>query len=285
MTIKRKKKPKKKSLPSGASKPRDLFALYQAAVQDPHDQVANSSLIYADIFGRRATVLREDFCGTFLISVEWVRSDPLRKSICLDIDKTTLNYGRENNFPKLTAVERTRLEVMERNVVSVTTPKSDIILACNFSFFIFKYRATLIQYFLNLFQSLKKQGVVILELAGGPGFIQKAREQRTVDDPKTGKFVYIWDQKKFNPISQNGKYAIHFRFPDGSEMKDAFEYDWRIWNLPEIREAFSEAGFNRTFVYWEKEVRGKSTGQYVRMEEGANDYSWIAYVVGVKDGA
>jgi hypothetical protein len=49
-----------------------------------------------------------------------------------------------------------------------------------------------------------------------------------------------------------------------------------------VRDALREAGFSKTVVYWEKSEQGEGTGDYVRMEEGDNAYSWVAYVVGVK---
>ena len=44
---------------------------------------------------------------------------------------------------------------------------------------------------------------------------------------------------------------IHFEFTNGSRLKRAFTYEWRLWTLPEIRELLGEAGFSRSTVYWE----------------------------------
>ena len=53
-------------------------------------------------------------------------------------------------------------------------------------------------------------------------------------------FTYCWDQSKFNPISNELTCYIHFEFKDGSSIKKAFEYNWRLWSLPEIRECLLE---------------------------------------------
>ena len=65
-------------------------------------------------------------------------------------------------------------------------------------------------------------------------------------------------------------------------MHDTFTYDWRLWTIPEVREAMREAGFDQTAVYWETEHKGEGTGEYVRSEHGDNAYAWVAYIVGVK---
>ena len=80
------------------------------------------------------------------------------------------------------------------------------------------------------------------------------------------------------------QFCIHFRFKDGSALSRAFQYDWRLWTLPEIRELLIEAGFERADVYWEgtdKET-GEGTDVYRRREHAESDPAWIAYVVGVK---
>lgn len=43
---------------------------------------------------------------------------------------------------------------------------------------------------------------------------------------------------------------IHFEFPDGSWIKNAFSYDFRVYTIPEVREALSMAGFRKTHIWW-----------------------------------
>ena len=170
------------------------------------------------------------------------------------------------------------------NVLSITAPKVDVILACNFSYCIFKDRATLVRYLRGCLRSLRKDGVAMLDLAGGPGMIGHARAQNG-QGARDRQIVYTWHQKSYDPISHDAKYAIHFTFPDGTKMQDAFTYDWRLWNIPEVREAMIEAGFSKTAVYWETEHKGEGTGEYMRSEHGDNAYAWVAYIVGINGEA
>jgi hypothetical protein len=266
---------------------KDKYALYEESVQTPPEHAVMFRTIYADTRNgkdeRTPKVLREDFCGTFQIACEWVRLDSKHSSIGIDLDQEPLQYGRKHHLSKLKPNEKIRVKLLNQNVMKVTRPKADIIAACNFSFYIFKERKTLIDYFKSVYKSLNDGGVFILEMAGGPGMIEKLKEQKTYNEKRTGKFTYIWDQKFYNPITHEAKYSIHFKFPNGKIMKDAFTYDWRIWTLAEVREAMSEAGFTESHIYWEKIRKGKDTGEYVKAMQGGNFYSWIAYAVGVKN--
>ena len=63
--------------------------------------------------------------------------------------------------------------------------------------------------------------------------------------------------------------------------KRAFSYDWRMWTIPEIREAMADAGFKATHVYWEGTARnGLGNGVFTRKARGESCQAWIAYVVG-----
>ncbi|MGE3962463.1 MAG: class I SAM-dependent methyltransferase, partial [Planctomycetota bacterium] len=75
-----------------------------------------------------------------------------------------------------------------------------------------------------------------------------------------------------------------FRFRDASEWKRAFTYDWRVWNLPEVRELMLDAGFERADVYWEGTDRktDEGNGIFTRREVAEQCDAWIAYIVGVK---
>ena len=97
-------------------------------------------------------------------------------------------------------------------------------------------------------------------------------------------FTYVWDQSDYNPISGNALLRIHFRFPDGSEMTDAFTYEWRIWGLPELRDIMYDAGFPRVDCYWEgTDEDGESgNGIFTRQEVGEPCDSYVAYLVGFK---
>ncbi len=86
----------------------------------------------------------------------------------------------------------------------------------------------------------------MLDIYGGPEAQVLQFEERECDG-----FTYIWDQDVFNPLTHEYRCKIHFRFPDGTELQDAFEYHWRLWTVPEVRELLSEAGFRSVAVFWE----------------------------------
>jgi hypothetical protein len=131
-------------------------------------------------------------------------------------------------------------------------------------------------------KSLDRKGIFVLELAGGPGMMETTQETRGVYVNGKKKYTYVWDQKNYDPITNEGLYSIHFKVPGRKTLKDAFVYDWRLWTIPEVCDAMKDAGYKETRVYWETEHDGKGTGEYVHMEKGDNSYSWIAYIVGIR---
>ncbi len=257
----------------------DKYQLYERSVQSPSAHLSCFLSIYQDIYHSEPRRLREDFCGTFILSCAWVKRSPRNYAWVVDLDPEPLEYGKKNHWQHLSQPEQKRLSILKRDVLLTTQAKVDLVVACNFSFFIFKERKILLQYFSSCLKSLRNQGVLILEMAGGPGMITSTREQKTVKDQE--KFVYIWDQKSFDPITHDAKYSIHFKLANGTQLKNAFNYHWRLWTIPEVRDLLEEAGFKRSIVYWESTLNGEGTGEYVSMEQGDNAYSWIAYIVGV----
>ena len=265
-------------------KPNKYF-LYEKSVQSPEAHIELVAQIAADLApGRHLKNLREDFCGTSLISCQWVRSHPAHTAVGFDLDPVPLAYGQKHHFSKLTPGERKRVRALRRDVISVSKPRHDLIVAANFSFYIFKQRELLLKYLKMARASLNGGGLLILEMAGGSGMIQTMREWKPVHVTAAGKkrrFTYVWDQLSFDPITHDVKYAIHFHV-EGRRMENAFEYDWRLWTIPEVRDLLLEAGFSDSAVYWETEdENGDGTGEYERRESGDNAVSWIAQVVGI----
>ncbi|MEI7974092.1 MAG: hypothetical protein WCH11_06980 [Bdellovibrio sp.] len=97
-------------------------------------------------------------------------------------------------------------------------------------------------------------------------------------------FRYFWEQKSFNPITHEARFAIHFQRKHEAIRRNVFTYDWRMWSLPELREMLTEVGFASTSVFWEQSDPGSSKGNgvYRKTEKGETCEAWIAYVVGEK---
>ena len=107
---------------------------------------------------------REDFCGTFKLSCEWVKLNPHFESYGVDLDPEPIAYGKENYLPELLKDQQDRIKITEGNVLDAGLPRTDIIAACNFSYFIFKERETLKKYFANNLKALNDDGIFILDI-------------------------------------------------------------------------------------------------------------------------
>ena len=67
-----------------------------------------------------------------------------------------------------------------------------------------------------------------IDAYGGWESHQPMQEHRKI---KEG-FTYVWDQDEVCPIDNGVVNYIHFEFKDGSKLKNAFTYEWRLWTLP-----------------------------------------------------
>ena len=174
--------------------------------------------------------------------------------------------------------DRIGVRMIEADVLSVEAPPVDLIAALNFSYFIFDTRERLRTYFRRCFEALKEDGVLFLDMFGGPEAQEETREKT-----KHRKFTYVWRQAEFHPVTHYIRCHIDFKFPDGSKIKKAFSYEWRLWTAPELRELLLEAGFSKATVFWEGEDEdGEGNGEFTPDEKGVADYAWIAYVVAEK---
>lgn len=256
------------------------YALYEAAVQDAEHDAGLYQGFYRQVRGRDARQLREDFCGTFALSCEWAKAHPKNFATALDLDPEPLSYGRRVHYAKLTKEQQSRVQPLRQDVVKARAP-ADLIVAGNFSFFIFQERKTLLAYFKSCRRALKPGvGALILDMAGGPSMIREGNETRRIHAPGGGRFTYIWDTQTFDPISSRARFAIHFKLPSGKNVKNAFTYDWRLWTIREVRELLIEAGFARTAVIWDVSKSEERENHKV-VEKGSNEDSWIAYPVGL----
>jgi SAM-dependent methyltransferase len=265
----------------------DRHELYQLAVQNVEAEIDFVDATFKTLRGRHAIRLREDFCGTGNTSCEWVRRRPKNLAFGLDIDQPTIDWGLEHNLTRLEPAQRRRVTLLNRDVLSPgDAVDMDCVLAMNFSYWLFKTRDQLRGYFRKVRTSLVDDGVFFLDHYGGSEAFTEMLEKRDIA-PKGGKnFVYEWDQASYNPITGEMTCRIHFRFPDKTRLKNAFEYHWRLWTLPEIQELLLEAGFSKASVYWEGDELdkdGKRTGDgdgvFTPATVGSADLAYITYIV------
>lgn len=256
----------------------DKHELYQRAVQDPSHDLPLVERIFRRETGRRPLSLREDFCGTALMSAAWVRSHRERTATGIDLDASVLAWGHARNREPL-GEDAERLTLLQQDVRDPVRGPFDLALAFNYSYSIFRTRRELRSYFESVRKSLAPDGLLVLDVYGGPE-AQEVREERR---RLKGGVTYVWDQDYVNPIEMRVVNYIHFRFRDGSELRRAFRYEWRLWSCPELRELLEEAGYAWVDFHFEDEdADGHPTGTYRRRVEVPNDPAWLAYVVAGK---
>jgi SAM-dependent methyltransferase len=268
----------KKKLASTMAAKADIHDLYEKSVQAVDLEVEFLRDTYRGLRGRDPSSLREDFCGTASLTCEWARSAPRRHAIGVDIDAGVLDWGRRNRLARLSETARARVKLLQADVRTVRTDPVDIVGAFNFSYFCFKTRDEMRGYFARVRQALNEGGLFFLDAFGGPDASEIMKERTKID-----RFTYIWEQAEFEPVTSRILCHIHFKFPDGSRIKRAFTYDWRLWTLPELRELLAEAGFSSSRVFWEgDDGEGGGNGEFKEHATGEADPAWIAYIVAEK---
>ncbi|XP_057955354.1 uncharacterized protein LOC131149184 [Malania oleifera] len=94
------------------------FLLYQQSVQSPKGDISYMLKFFLMYVGGRLPLhLQEDFCGTALLSTEWLRGDPRRTAVGLDLDIDALNWCMENNVKKVGADGFSRISLLHGNVL------------------------------------------------------------------------------------------------------------------------------------------------------------------------
>jgi len=254
------------------------YKFYEASVQNAEAEVDFLAKQYARLNKKKPLVLREDFCGTGTIACEWIKSSPERIAWAIDLDGVPIRYGMKKHWQELSESDKQRLRFIKADVLKAHKVKADIIAAMNFSYCIFKERALLLKYFQSAHEALLPKGMFFLDIFGGPDSQMPCEERR-----RYSGFTYHWECQKFNPINNHAKFAIHFSTKETPtkvrKYKNVFTYDWRLWNIVELREILIEAGFKKTIVYWEGDgPKGRGDGIFRPKENEENSASWVAYV-------
>lgn len=259
--------------------------LYQRAVQSVEAEIDFVDATFRRLRGRRARRLREDFCGTGNTSCEWVRRRGSNEAVGLDLDRATLEWGMAHNVSRLRADQRERVRLLELDVLEggdrASTRGMDCVLAMNFSWWVFRDRATLGSYFRSVRRSLARDGVFFMDIYGGWEAMREQTERRPVLGGHRSRrgFTYVWEQESFDPVTNHARCHISFRLRDGRVLRRAFTYEWRLWTIPEARDLLLESGFRRVRVYWEgDDGKGSGNGVFTESERGECCAAFIAYL-------
>ena len=248
---------------------------YEQSVQSPDHDIPFFESVYKKKNGRLPRVLREDFCGTALLSASWVKKHPENRAIGVDLDESVLDWGRNQNQGPL-GDDAERLTLLCSDVREVHEPRADVIAALNFSYFTFKERRDLLEYFRTAREALEDDGIFVLDIFGGWESQMEAKEKTRNDG-----FTFTWEQKRFDPVTNHARFFIHFKLHEGGTIKKAFTYDWRMWSIPEVRDVLTEAGFENIRVYWEgvDHATGEGDGDFRPIDTAKNCPGWNALII------
>lgn len=242
----------------------DRFDLYEFCVQSP----GYDARVLEAIHGGRPRVLGEDFCGTAALCRAWVDLDPGRRAVAVDHDPVVIERALSSNAqrapgdPRRRIEPRTRIDYLLADVRDADDT-ADVIALLNYAICEIHTRSALIEYFAHARQRVRAKGCLICDIYTGNDAFLPGETTRTFEHPSHQTVLYTWDQREANPLTGLVENSIHFevrtshktkrggdgsRFPARS-IKDAFVYRWRLWSIPELRDAMTEAGFASTQVY------------------------------------
>ncbi|KAG5515763.1 hypothetical protein RHGRI_036719 [Rhododendron griersonianum] len=105
--------------PSTGDNVSSKFSLYQQSVQSPKGDISYLQKFFLMYVGGRLPLhLQEDFCGTALLSTEWLHTDSRRTAVGIDLDHDALNWCMENNLNKTGADGYSRIYLFHGNVLN-----------------------------------------------------------------------------------------------------------------------------------------------------------------------
>lgn len=222
----------------------DKHDLYELCVQS----VDHLAPLLRAIHGGSPRMLGEDFAGTAALSRRWCEAIDGGSAVAVDLDTDTL--AKHPDAPGVTR--------LEADVRFANTP-ADVLFVGNFSIGYLHTRGELIEYLRHARSRLTPGGVFVCDTYGGdsafiPGAVHRPHPIPKALDGVGGRICrYTWEQRDADPLTGMVTNAIHFRVDHCGdiveEMLDAFVYEWRLWSVPELRDAMGEAGLARTDVY------------------------------------
>jgi hypothetical protein len=195
-------------------------------------------------------------------------------AVGVDFDRSVLNQ-----IPQVDGFRAIASDVMKCRV------KADVVAATNFPVCYFHERNDLVRYLKHARACLNARGIFACDLFGGqdaftPGTTrikvpthpaQAYAKQQNIKATKNAPvrstlkhksnrnwFWYEWHQRECHSLTGRVLCDINFELPPHSALnasnkprriERAFTYDWRLWTIPEMRDAMHEAGFRTVEVY------------------------------------
>ncbi len=215
--------------------------LYEICVQSPDHLVRFLTAVH----GSSPRVLGEDFAGTGALSKLWTSTIAGGVAFAVDHDAITLQRAQA---PGVTSIVGD-----VRDATNAQDHACDVIFVGNFSIGELHTRSELLDYLRHVRARMQQGGVFVCDTYGGDNAFHIGDVHRTHFAPDGKRIRYTWQQRKTDPLTGMVENALHFRVDDGGmieqEFNDAFVYRWRLWSVPELRDAMAEAGFVSTEVY------------------------------------
>jgi hypothetical protein len=229
----------------------DRHDLYERVVQSPEKVVR----FLRDLHGGSPLRLGEDFSGTAAVSRAWVRLVPGGSATAVDLDADALE--------RAAGVESVELRLGDvRDATDPGRDPADVIFAGNFSIGEIGERGELVEYLRRTRARLRGGGIFVCDTYGGPSSLRTGAIERSHWIEGGARILYVWEQREVDPATGRVVNAMHFRVEKDGEIvesiEDAFVYRWRLWSVPELRDAMAEAGFEETDVrgeLWSSESR------------------------------
>jgi len=201
------------------------------------------------LFAPYDLILREDFSGSAALARAFAKSFGM--AIAVDHDPQAIAAAAAK------AAKRTHFRAIESDVMTCREP-ADIIAATNFALGYFHERAKLIDYLVHSRRCLRPGGILCADLYGGGDAFTPHRVAQSLKTARGKNITYIWEQVAAFPQTGLVHNAIHFRVPGSSKaqgarptklIKNAFTYHWRLWSIPELRDAMYQAGYSGVDIY------------------------------------
>lgn len=251
----------------------DRYDLYELAVTD----APRLARFIDAVHGRAPCILREDFSGSAALARHWAGLSPKHDAIAVDQDRQPL--ARAAGTPRLTTRRADVLRARDR---------ADIIACTNFPLGYLHTRADLITYLKHARACLRPRGILIADTYGGDDAFTPGKTTTRLRGPAGERIEYTFEQREADPVTGRVVDALHFRIRERGRarariLKDAFVYDWRLWSIPELTDAYLDSGYRKIEVY---DRLGDAIDQdgrlYVRPVGPGDDLgpSWVVYVVG-----